>query len=263
MNNGKVYLSASKISTYQQCPRKYKWQYIDRIPAPQPSFFILGTAMHSGIEYLHRGKTLAEALQEAVGRAEAETSNEYDHAMTPDEIKETACKLITVYAEQSTPLEIVKVEDEFKIEGENVILTGTLDAVERVHSEVLAPLGVVELKSAKRAWTQAQVDLQLQASVYAYSLAFPNKITVPIEVIYRIIVKPTKKDPNGRLQELRTIRKPVHYAHLTGTIQQLGKAIQQEIFPRHISPACAWCQFRKPCLGDALPDYAKNGNEDE
>jgi len=83
------------------------------------------------------------------------------------------------------------------------------------------------------------------------------------EVINRAIDEVNKVDL-GKLQELQTTRTPVHYGHLTQTIQQVGRGINAEVFPRHISPGCAYCDFRQLCLGEALPDYMKtNGSEDE
>lgn len=52
----KLSLSHSKISTYRECPLKYKFHYIDKLPEAPKYFFALGTAMHSAMEYLYSAK---------------------------------------------------------------------------------------------------------------------------------------------------------------------------------------------------------------
>src|SRR5713226_2523516 len=51
--------SHSKLATYQQCPQKYKFRYIDEIPPPIRSIEIhLGDTVHRALEKLY-----ADAMQ--------------------------------------------------------------------------------------------------------------------------------------------------------------------------------------------------------
>lgn len=50
---GKLNFSYSKMSTYQECPLKYKFRYIDKLPEPPKYFFAFGTALHKVMEYLY------------------------------------------------------------------------------------------------------------------------------------------------------------------------------------------------------------------
>lgn len=50
--------SASQIATYQECPRKWAFQYIDKLPRPQNASAAFGTAVHALLEkYLRDGAT--------------------------------------------------------------------------------------------------------------------------------------------------------------------------------------------------------------
>jgi len=256
LNNGRVYLSASKITAYLSCPHKFRLRYIDQVPTPNHTFFIVGTATHAGVEAIHIGKSLQDALTESSLSVDAATRKEYDNDLTPVEINDLVRTLVTTYHEQAVPLKITAVETPFQIDGNNVVLTGTVDAM--VEGKT-----VLEIKTSKRAWSQPQADLQIQPSVYAFGLAFEKKLPGPIEVIYRVIVKPTKKFPKGQLMELRTVRTKEHFDHLIQTINQVGKAVSAGIFPRNVTPACGWCEFRQRCLGSTLPNYAQNGGDDE
>ena len=49
--------SHSKLATYENCPQKYKLQYIDRIELPEGSEGIeafLGSRVHDVLEELHK-----------------------------------------------------------------------------------------------------------------------------------------------------------------------------------------------------------------
>jgi len=58
--------SYSKLSLYEQCPRKYKFRYVDSIKTPKAAAASRGTMIHEGVEdFLHdRAKTVPV---EAVG----------------------------------------------------------------------------------------------------------------------------------------------------------------------------------------------------
>jgi len=48
-------LSASRVKTYQQCPRKYYYNYIEKLPTKDWPHFDLGTLVHGSLEYFHDG----------------------------------------------------------------------------------------------------------------------------------------------------------------------------------------------------------------
>ncbi|MDR0953141.1 MAG: PD-(D/E)XK nuclease family protein [Elusimicrobiota bacterium] len=45
--------SYSKLGLYKECPQKYKFRYIDKIPERQKYYFAFGTALHKVMEYLY------------------------------------------------------------------------------------------------------------------------------------------------------------------------------------------------------------------
>ena len=58
--------SNSKLATYENCPRKYKLQYIDRIELPEARDGIeafLGSRVHETLEKLHKELILTKTQQ--------------------------------------------------------------------------------------------------------------------------------------------------------------------------------------------------------
>ncbi len=319
----RLFLGASKIETYQQCPRKYRLQYVDQMKAPKPTAMIVGTAVHTGVESLHQGRPVEVAIENATARAKASTSKEYDNQMTPAQINDQTAKLIRTYDRHAEKLKYDGIEEEFEIPGDKVVLTGTIDATADGHKTV------IELKTAKTPWNQPRADFSTQPTVYAFNSHYVHKITEPIRILYRILVKPIirqlihkdLKNPDGkpladqtkkwndlaraytdftqgksldsaigiadefskltqktaeeavnaailkvnevdagRLQEIETVRTPEHFGHLVTIINGVAAGIRAESFPRHITPLCAYCQFKQVCLGAGYGQPPDNGN---
>lgn len=58
--------SYSKLSTYRECPQRYKCRYVDKIPQQPKYYFSFGTAVHAALEFMHSQKkmpTLAEVVE--------------------------------------------------------------------------------------------------------------------------------------------------------------------------------------------------------
>lgn len=42
--------SYTKVALFDQCPRRYKYKYIDKLPEPYNEIFTVGKAVHKGLE---------------------------------------------------------------------------------------------------------------------------------------------------------------------------------------------------------------------
>ena len=49
----KLILSASRVKVFKQCPRKYYYTYIDKLPTKPKDFFDIGTLVHGVLEFFH------------------------------------------------------------------------------------------------------------------------------------------------------------------------------------------------------------------
>jgi CRISPR/Cas system-associated exonuclease Cas4 (RecB family) len=83
----KIVLSASKCKTYEQCPRKYYYSYIEKLPKQQWDHLLLGTFVHSVLEEFHRSFTecgiienprflMKQCFNKAIKKSEVELSKE-------------------------------------------------------------------------------------------------------------------------------------------------------------------------------------------
>lgn len=52
-DDGRVRLSFSRIDTYRQCPLRFRFSYIDRLPSAPATYLSFGTSIHSALEAFH------------------------------------------------------------------------------------------------------------------------------------------------------------------------------------------------------------------
>jgi CRISPR/Cas system-associated exonuclease Cas4 (RecB family) len=133
----KLKVSASAIKTYTQCPRKYYYTYINKLPKKKWAHIELGNFVHDALETFHnrmRDDPLpesgwAQALKEACF-AEAPK-----YALTKEQ-RATAFGMLQTYLQKLKENGFPKVlfnEKEFTIElPENVVLRGFIDRVDDI-----------------------------------------------------------------------------------------------------------------------------------
>src|SRR5437868_1560801 len=57
------HLSFSSIRTYQSCPRKFAFKYVEKLPEEfTPSYFVFGGAFHKAVERVHEAMIVGEPL---------------------------------------------------------------------------------------------------------------------------------------------------------------------------------------------------------
>ena len=59
-------LSVTKMSTYQDCPRKYWYSYVMKILTPKSEGFYFGSAIHAGLENYYNKKEKRILAQQKV-----------------------------------------------------------------------------------------------------------------------------------------------------------------------------------------------------
>ena len=169
---GRLRLSFTRVDTFERCPRRFRYQYVDGLPqapAPQLSF---GTSIHTTLEWLHDRKhpvlpSIEETLQalydawETDGYAEVDREEQltaYVHARD----------VITRYHARVASEGLrspVATEAWFELPfGDDIVVVGAID---RVDADDDGTLHVVDYKTNRKARTRSQVKDSLQLAIYA------------------------------------------------------------------------------------------------
>ena len=174
-----AYLSASQINLFLSCPRKYRLRYVERIePAFKASALVLGSAVHTALEWLHKRwqeqKRPSESALLSIFDADLSSQEagkiRYRSAETPESIRGLGQQLLHLYLEERRPSDVRSVELPFEVPLIDPLTGAVLDAPLRGWIDVIESDGtVVELKTAARLPDQTMLSINPQFSAYSYA----------------------------------------------------------------------------------------------
>ena len=166
------HISATQLTTWLQCPRKYRFQYLDKLPWPSvPSALVFGTAVHAAVAELYQARlegrdaSLDEvhAVYRVAWAAEAKPIDSKE-GETSEGLDAMARALLAVALEQPQRGRVLAVEEPFRIElADNIPpLIGFIDRIEEHDGRAV----IVELKTAAMRFTDQRVADDLQPTAY-------------------------------------------------------------------------------------------------
>jgi len=246
---GRLRLSFTRVDTFEQCPRRFRYQYVDGLPqapAPQLSF---GSSLHATLEWLYDRKhpvlpSLEETLQalfdtwESAGYEDVDREEQlvaYAHARRI--ISDQHARI----AQQGFRLPVA-VEAWFELPfDDDVVVVGAIDRID-AHDD--GTLHVVDYKTNRRARTRSQVRDSLQLAIYALAaedLYGRRPSTVALDFIVpgvTVIVPIEELDLAAVPRRIATVARRIREGEDTPTPNRL----------------CDWCDFKDICpawVGDA------------
>lgn len=252
---GRDYLSWSAVSTYQQCPLRYRFKYVDGLPEETvSSSLIFGGALHAAAEHHYRERLAGNpppnrsVLLDVFwchwhdrSESQIQFARGEDHAAL-GELAERSLKLFQHSGLAEPPGRIVGVEEQLQAP----LIPGCPDL--RVWLDLLYltddALVVCDLKTSRSRWSAAQVE-QASGQLLLYgelarSLAPDRDVRLEFAVITKT------KTPCVERHEVDAGEQQV--AQMQKVVEQVWRAIESESFYPTPSPlACASCPFQEPC----------------
>jgi putative RecB family exonuclease len=246
-----VIYSHSRISTFEQCQLKYKFQYIDKLE-PEVEHTIesfLGSCVHDALEWLYnhplKNSLQVDDILEYYSKKWKEdyspeiklVKTEYDSA----HYFNLGIKFLIDYHSFNKPFSDNTIATEHKIlvkldkEGK-YLLQGYIDRL--VHNLDTGRFEVHDYKTGAIK-SQKDVDSDRQLALYALGIheGFPNVLGV--DLIWHFLAF------NERLKSSRTLEE---LEQLKIKVLELIKQIEStKNFQANPSILCKWCSFRKYC----------------
>jgi RecB family exonuclease len=234
-------LSHSSISLYKQCPQKWKFRYIDKIPEKPKSFFSFGKSVHAGLEFLFEkiGQVTAPSLEELLAYYKSGWLREgYE---TPEQEKwyflEGDRILRGFYAKHATQVsQIIQVEFKFTIQVEGVPVTGYID---RIDATPRGNLHIVDYKTGK-AFDKARVRSDPQLTLYQMACRELLQKEVDFVTLYH-------------LNSLTPLTVPAHSQKLQDEVKTQVVSAAKGITAEKFDPKpdekghCQWCDYMQVC----------------
>jgi len=252
---GRPYTSWSAITTYQACPLRYKFRYLDGLPEPTVSASLAyGGAFHVACEHHYRelleGR-LAPSL-DALLSAYNDAWHDHDDKLiqfNKDDDRSTlhdlASRMLAAFqaSEIAHPQgTIIGIEEE--LNGE--LVSGVPDLLARVDLLVDAGdcLVVTDVKTARSRWSQEQVRESAGQLLLYHELAKPLAEGRPIRLQFAVATK--LKNPEVHLYEVEA--DPRQMERMKRIVERVWAAIEGRIFYPSPSPMqCPGCPYREEC----------------
>lgn len=249
----RAHWSASQISCYISCPRKYYFRYIAKVkPEKYSDNLAFGKNIHRVVDEFFKSRSTDkefspdQACDLFAMLWEKEDGVSYSKSNTFESLKDKGAAMLKLYLEDMAEAEIEATEQPFTVplidEDGNVLekpLVGVLDMV----SEDC----IIELKTAGRRFDDFRLKNDIQATAYAYAI---SKLYGERRVLFRWDVLLKTKQP--AIERYYVIRGEEDYTRLVDTVKTISRAIENGIFyPACSSMSCAMCDYTGECAKKA------------
>ncbi len=248
--------SFSKLDQFQNCPRQYKFEHIEKAAVEKPIGveLYLGSAVHHALEKLYnlKGGGKVIPLEELLGiynkfwegpdKSQIKVTRE---SMAVEDYIKSGEESLTRYYHKYQPF------DEGDILGLEMMVRFPLDPegkfsmVGKVDKVVKRPDGVLEIvdyKTSPRPIAQQELDNSVQMALYQMGISHRWPQFKDIE-LKQIFLKPdvamTTVMPPEKIDEIR-------YG-VFQTIRDIERAVKDDNFPPHESQLCNWCLYYELC----------------
>jgi putative RecB family exonuclease len=252
---GRDYVSWSALSTYRQCPLRYYFRYVRRLPEPVVSASLaFGGALHAAIE-LHFRELLAgnsppdqDMLLGAFWEEwnnRSETTIEFGKNEDLNSIAHLADRTIAAFrtSEFARPSgRILGVEEELRgqlVEGMPELLA-KLDLVVETDDSLV----VTDFKSARSRWSPGQAEISGEQLLLYADLAKELAPAKQLRLEFVVITK--AKAP--QIDRLSVSSDRARVRRIQRVAENVWQAISSERFyPAPSAMNCAGCPFTAPC----------------
>jgi putative RecB family exonuclease len=243
------YLSASSISTFRQCPQKFKFNKIDLIPDEPGEAAIMGNFVHDVLEEMykakpeHRDMSLAKTLARELW--EEKWAEEALKVLTKEEqvrnFRWNAWWCIENLWNLEDPQKVTPAGLETEVNGPvgGVMVKGFIDRFSQSEDSILYT--VSDYKTGKTPKKQYMADKFFQLYLYAHLLSVTGIGEVDkIELLYlKDGVRLGTKVKDSEVKEMIEI--------VQNTKEEIDKRCKTGKFEANKSILCNWCSYKKIC----------------
>ena len=253
--------SHSKLSTFEQCPLKYKYKYIDRI-IPEIEKTIeshLGSVVHSTLEWIYKQvkENKTPLIEKIIEYYLENWQKNYKEGMlivkkelTEKDYFNAGVEFLVDYYNENAPFKDGTIECEKKIEitldeGEEYKILGFIDRL--VYNSETEEYEIHDYKTANSLPQKEKVDNDRQLALYAIAVKEIFGKEKEVRLIWHYLAHNKKiisKRTNEQLQQLKK-----------DTLDLIKKIESSTEFPYVKSPLCDWCEYKNIC-----PVWKKNGD---
>src|SRR3989344_4938150 len=208
--------SHSKLETFEQCPQKYKFKYIDKIKIKEkPIEAFLGSVVHITLDWLYQ-----QVKQKKLPSIDETIIYYIKHRPFEDNTLETE-KKIEISLDKTNEYKLVGIIDRLVYNKEN-------DEIE-IH----------DYKTANTLPTKDKMDNDRQLALYSIAIKEEFGSNNKIKLIWHYLAFNKKLVSERTDEQLEKLKKE--------TIELIKRIESETEFPTNKSILCNWCPFKKIC----------------
>lgn len=260
-------LSASRAKDFKQCPLRFRYLMVDKLPEPPSSAAVRGTLVHAVLERIFDLPAAARdegAAQELVGpqwdelaQKRTEVHELFAEAGDVDAFLSQARALVSNYFRLENPQRLDPTARERFVEvelGSGVLLRGFVD---RIDTAPNGAVRVVDYKTGKAPSPRFTEEALFQMRFYALMLwRLDGVAPARLQLIYLGDGRTLTLDPHT--DDLLAFE-----AELDQLWDRIEDAARREDFRPRKTPLCPWCSFQEFCpeFGGTIPPIPEEGLE--
>jgi RecB family exonuclease len=238
---GRVRLSFSRIETYANCPRKFRYGYVDKLPGKPGPHLSFGSSIHNALEAFYDRKLPSCPSEDELLRF---LYDGWEHAGFADLPREEQVAFYR-HAQQVLRRYHQRVADRYRLPvateawfelpiGYEATVVGSID---RVDVDDEGRFHVVDYKTNRKVKDRARVAGSLQLSIYALACrhlygALPATVSLDFVVAgVEVVAELDELDLDAARQ----------------AVLDTAAAVRAEAYEPRPNPLCDWCDFRAVC----------------
>jgi RecB family exonuclease len=232
-----VRLSYSKLNTYRQCPLRYRFTYVDRLPRRPRRLFKASRRIHHALmRWLTYARGGTPRWEDVLAAYDSAWGVLQDPTLADSREYHEGLEILRGFheANQERPCRAVLLEHRFTVPIGSHLLTGAMDRVDATDSGY----EIIDYKLDRELRTQEVVDSDLQLGLYQVGLQEGQGIRPEALTLYFL---------RHNIQRT-TLRGPAETKELARWVIHTGDEIARE---RHWKPCvgeqCGGCDFRSFC----------------
>jgi DNA helicase II / ATP-dependent DNA helicase PcrA len=240
--DGKLRLSATAIETYLDCPLKFKFSHLYRIPTGPQAALTFGNIMHQSVRHYFKLRKQGEVAFDDISRFYLGSwkSVGFEDSYQEETYQKSGLSQLREFTARHNAMPItaegIRMEVHFELDMQDVVLEGRIDQINPVKHREPKLVQLVDYKTG-RPRTQKDADKSLQLSVYA--LAAQNHLGLePQGLIFYNLTN------NQQVASVRT-QKELEAVH--HKILGVAEEIRRMVFPAKPGFACRYCEFVPVC----------------
>jgi putative RecB family exonuclease len=241
----------TRLLTWVDCPRRYRFTYLDR-PAPPKgppwAHTSLGTSVHTALAAWWRLRPVERTPERGAGLVHQGWVREgYRDDAQSAQVRERAARWVRDYLADVDPgAEPVGVERTVSAPTGSLVLSGRVDRIdERRNGSVV----VVDYKTGRRPPADDDARSSLALAVYAVAAARTLRRPCAVVELHHLptgTVAAAAHEAGSLARKVAEAESIAREARAADEAHAAGAAPDQ-VFPARPSPMCSWCDFRAAC----------------